>query len=134
MTKNKAQSVFTATDITIANNLRKYSTIKGFTIKQIAGITDVCYYQASKYFKGQNRIPNSRLSKICLHFDLTVNDFIRENENIEIVLNETEIREKHLIFKLLKHFSKLQDFEMKLSVVTMLENFSKHNSKYNNQK
>ena len=70
----------------ISRNLRVIRHFKGLTLKDVAQIVNTTHQQVQKYETGKSLIPIDKLFLLTIHFDLSINFFLKKFELSEEVM------------------------------------------------
>ena len=64
----------------VSRNLRVMRHFKGLTLKDVASIVNTTHQQVQKYETGKSLIPIDKLFLLTVHFDLSINFFLKKFE------------------------------------------------------
>jgi transcriptional regulator with XRE-family HTH domain len=123
-----------AVDLIVGRNIRLHRLSKGISQTDLASKIGVTFQQVQKYEKGANRVGASRLSRIAQVLQIPVAALFdggpgagtedRSDESPLALLSEPQA------LRLVKAFSKVEDSEVRRSMVSLLENLVRKQKRF----
>lgn len=141
MTKNSNISALfiNPIDLHIGKKLKEERLLSGMTQDQIGELVGITFQQIQKYEKGINRISASKLYEISQIFEKPIssffNDYVSDNQyhNIEFKTQKDQKRKNYIknreMVRLFKSFNKIDGFEVRDSVVKLLDSIADNKKK-----